>query len=135
MALYQWTTDLSVGNHLIDSEHQHLFELLDNFYESLKGKQAPMDLLALIKGLLDYAEVHFADEEAFMAQVGYPDMENHRQLHRDFMQKTNDFYAKLQSGKLLLTLEVTNFIKDWLVAHIKGQDVKVVRYAKAQSVS
>jgi hemerythrin len=131
--MYKWTSDLSVGNHLIDSEHQHLFGLLDNFYESLKGKQAPMDLLALIKGLLDYAEVHFADEEAYMIQVDYPEINKHQQLHRDFMLKATDFYDKLKSGKLLLTLEVTNFIKDWLVSHIKGEDMKVVKFAKVAS--
>ena len=42
--MYKWNSDLSVGNHLIDSEHQHLFELLDQFYAGLKGQVAPIDL-------------------------------------------------------------------------------------------
>ncbi|MFT3740784.1 MAG: bacteriohemerythrin [Breznakibacter sp.] len=128
--MYKWTADLSVGNNLIDQEHKHLFELLEKFYLSMMGKSSKIDLLDLVKGLCDYAQVHFADEEAFMTQVNYPELENHAALHKDFMEKANDFYEKLQSGKLLLTIEVTNFIKDWLVSHIKGEDMKIVQYAK-----
>ena len=133
--MYKWTTDLSVGNDLIDNEHKHLFELLEKYYLSLMGKSSKIDLLDLVKGLRDYAQVHFADEEAFMDKVNYPGLATHTMLHREFLDKVNDFYGKLQSGKLLLTIEVTNFVKDWLVAHIKTQDLKIVQYAKSATTA
>ncbi len=127
--MYKWTTDLAVNNQLIDSEHQHLFELLDRYYLGLKGDKDKMELLQLVKGLIDYAQIHFNDEEALMLRIGYPDLKAHQQLHQQFMRRVNDFYEKLQSGKLILTLEVTNFVKNWLVAHIKSEDVKIGIFA------
>lgn len=127
--MYKWTTDLAVNNQLIDSEHQHLFELLDRYYLGLKGDKDKMELLQLVKGLIDYAQIHFNDEEALMKRIGYPEIEQHQHLHHQFMRKVNDFYDKLQSGKLILTLEVTNFVKNWLVAHIKSEDVKIGIFA------
>ncbi|MBN2742998.1 hemerythrin [Breznakibacter xylanolyticus] len=128
--MYEWTTDLAVDDLLIDKEHQHLFELLERYYLGLKGQKAPMDLLLLVKGLIDYAQTHFSHEEALMLKSGYPDIERHKQLHRTFMLKVNDFYTKLSDGKLVLTLEVTNYIKNWLVAHIKSEDVKIGAFLK-----
>ncbi|MFT3739227.1 MAG: bacteriohemerythrin [Breznakibacter sp.] len=131
--MYKWTSDLSVGNHLIDSEHQHLFELLEQFYAGMKGQVAPIDLLSLTKGLIEYAEKHFADEEAYMKKINYPDMERHVALHRAFIGQVNEFYGKMQSKKLVLTLEVTNFVKEWLVAHIKGEDTKIIKHSRSIS--
>lgn len=118
-----------MGNTLIDQEHKYLFELLQKFYLGLQGKVSKLEIDTLVKGLLDYAVKHFVDEEAFMVQVGYPDLERHKGIHRDFLAKATDFAEKLESGKMVLSIEVTNFIKDWLVTHIKGEDMKIIRYA------
>lgn len=133
--MFKWTPDLSLGNDTIDKEHQHLFELLDHYNKGLSKEGPRIGILLLIKNMLDYANTHFANEEAFMYQLEYPDILHHIALHREFAAKAAEFHDKVNQGKLLLTLEVTTYIKDWLVKHIKGDDFKIIVYAKSAGLS
>jgi hemerythrin-like metal-binding protein len=120
--MIEWTTEFSVENPKIDDEHKRLFKLLDDFYEGLQNGSSKEELGNLIKGLLDYANFHFSNEEAYMESIGFPNLEKHKEEHRQFIGKATDFYEKHTSGKLILSLEVTNFIKNWITNHIKSED-------------
>lgn len=133
--MYKWTPDLSLGNDAIDKEHQQLFELLDHYYNGLVNNGPRMELIELINSMLEYANLHFANEETLMYNLKYPDVEHHIELHRSFAAQATEFYEMVSQGRLLLTLQVTNYIKDWLVDHIKGEDFKLIVYAKSTGLS
>lgn len=120
--MIEWTTEFSVENPKIDDEHKELFKLLDDFYEGIQNGSSKEELGNLIKGLLDYANFHFSNEEAYMESIGFPNLKKHKQEHKEFIGKATDFYEKHSSGKLILSLEVTNFIKNWITNHIKSED-------------
>ncbi|MFW5754909.1 MAG: hemerythrin domain-containing protein, partial [Marinilabiliaceae bacterium] len=69
------------------------------------------------------------NEEKYMESIGFPDLDNHRKEHEAFMKKASEFYDKYQSGKLILSLEVTNFIKEWITNHIKQEDKQYAVFA------
>ncbi|WP_255433983.1 bacteriohemerythrin [Carboxylicivirga sp. M1479] len=117
-----WTKDLSVDNKVIDKEHQQLFALIDNFYAGIKDNSPRERLEELILGLVDYTKIHFKNEEDYMVEINYPDLAKHQALHQSFIDKVNNYYERLKNGKLILSIEVTNYLKDWLVNHIKGSD-------------
>lgn len=126
-----WTNDLSVNNVEIDNEHKKLFNLLTSFYDGIKNNSPKLQLQELINGLLDYTKTHFAREEAYMIRIGYPEFEDHKKQHEEFIEKAQAFHTKISDGKMILSLEVTNFLKQWLVNHIKGTDQKYARFASA----
>jgi hemerythrin len=122
--LIQWTQELSVGNEKIDSEHQRWIEILNDFYNGLKSGQPKEKLNDLILAMLDYTKYHFKSEEEYMASVGFPGIEEHKNLHQEYVDKITVFYEKIKSNKMILSIEVTNFLKSWLINHIKGVDQK-----------
>jgi len=122
MPFIEWNESLSVNIGSIDKEHQKLIQLLDEFYASIYQASPQEKLLKLIVGLKEYTITHFANEEYLMAQYEYPGFEEHKKEHDKFIQKVVDFEARYKSGRLLLTLEVTGFIKHWIIAHIMGTD-------------
>ncbi|WP_244825490.1 bacteriohemerythrin [Carboxylicivirga linearis] len=124
-----WTEELSVNNVEIDNEHKKLFDLLNDFYKGIQSNSPKFQLQELIVGLLDYTKTHFAREEDYMKRIGYPEFDDHQQQHAAFIEKAQSFHTKLTEGKMILSLEVTNFLKQWLVNHIKGTDQKYARYA------
>lgn len=126
--LIQWTEDLSVGNQELDKEHQRWIEILNEFYDGLKAGKSKEKLEELVIKMLDYTKYHFSNEEDFMKSVNYPNLIEHQKTHAEYVEKITEFYEKLKSGKLILSLEVTNFLKSWLVNHIKGVDQQYADY-------
>ncbi len=48
----------------------------------------------------------------------------HKKEHDDFVAKVVNFKKGLEDGRLFLSTEITDFLKDWLVKHIQGTDQK-----------
>ena len=128
--IVKWSTDYQVNNTEIDKEHQSLFDILNDFYKGIQDGSSKEKLARLIEGLLEYAQIHFTHEEEYMQSVNFPGLDAHKKEHEAFMKKTNKFYEKYTSGKLLLSLEVTNFIKEWITHHIKNEDKKYAVFAQ-----
>ena len=124
MATIDWTEKFSVGVKSIDDQHKELFNLLNNFYAGFE-KQTPQNkLLSLIKPLADYASMHFAIEEGYMKRCEYPELKEHQLEHQRFIDKVRDYETRHLNGKLIVTIEITNFIRDWLTNHIMVVDKK-----------
>ena len=127
--MIKWTSEYQMNIPDIDKEHQSLFEKLNEFYDGMENGSSKERLGELIKGLLDYAKIHFSNEEKYMESIGFPGLEKHRKEHESFIRKATEFYDKYQSGKLILSLEVTNFIKEWITHHIKSEDKQYAMFA------
>lgn len=128
--MIRWTTEFSVGVPDLDKEHQFLFAALNNFYEGLRTGIPKESLNSLIDNLVHYTKLHFAHEEKFMASVGYPDLDYHKIEHQEFIEKVSEFQKKFKDGKLLVSMEVTGFIKDWITIHIKEKDMQYSLFLK-----
>ena len=76
----------------------------------------------VLKGLLDYTVEHFTAEEVLLAKHNYPGLAQQQAMHRTFIEKVKELQAGFDKGSLTLSLDTMNFLKDWLVNHIQGQD-------------
>ncbi len=126
--LIQWNQDLSVRNENLDKEHQKWITILNNFYDGLMMSKSKEKLEGLVQEMLDYTNYHFASEEAFMRSINYPDLADHQEKHAFYIDKLTGFQEKIKEGKLILSLEVTNFLKTWLINHIKGVDQQYANF-------
>nr|WP_319400017.1 bacteriohemerythrin [uncultured Carboxylicivirga sp.] len=131
--MHMWTNDLSVNNVDIDNEHKKLFNLLTSFYKGIQSNSPKLELEELINGLLEYTQTHFSREENYMKRISYPYFDDHKAEHEAFIEKATNFHKKMSEGKMILSLEVTNFLKDWLVNHIKISDQKYAQFASANA--
>jgi hemerythrin len=122
MAILNWSDSYSVSIESIDSQHKVLFDMINEFYKELDKPERGISLIKLIFKLRDYANLHFNKEEQLMKKFNYPDYVNHKNKHIFFMNKVKDYIDRINSGKLLISIEITNFIKEWIVKHIATVD-------------
>ena len=128
MALLTWNDSYSVKVDKMDEQHQKLFGLINSFYDEV-GKQSQDKLIFdLIAGMKDYTILHFNEEEQLMQQCNYPGLAEHKKEHADFIDKVTDLEEKLKSGKMIISFEITNFLKDWIKKHIKESDQQYSAY-------
>lgn len=127
MAIIQWDDALSVNIVEVDGQHQKLIAMINSLYDAMRQGKSGDVIEAIVNGLIDYAEEHFALEEGYFDQYGYPDAESHKVEHLDFITKTLDFVAGFDKGEAGLSSEILSFLSDWLQNHIRLTDK---RYSK-----
>lgn len=124
MALVNWSDQLSVNIRQIDEQHKKLVSMLNELHDAMLNGKGRDVLSQILDGLAEYTVTHFATEENLMKKYNYPGYVNHKAEHDRFVEKVSEFKEKLSQGQLTLTMEVLNFLKDWLTSHIMGSDKK-----------
>ncbi len=135
MAFFQWDNSYSVGVKRFDTDHQQLFQILNELNDGMKSGKGKDVLQSVLSKLMQYTQTHFAAEEAVMSQVGYPQLAAQIAQHRAFTNKTKEFAAQLQVTAVGLSVEVLDFLRDWLTQHIMQSDKQYTSFLNAKGVS
>ncbi|HNV46940.1 MAG TPA: bacteriohemerythrin [Spirochaetota bacterium] len=122
MAFINWNKQYSVGVKLFDDQHFKLVEMANALYEAFKAGRGREALGETFKGLVDYVQVHFTAEEELMLKHEYPQLLRHRQEHIELIARIKDLYGKALSGSSAVSMEMLNFLRDWLIRHIAESD-------------
>jgi hemerythrin len=130
---YTWTTAIAVGYELIDEQHKTLFEAINSFLSACEQGGGRDEVQKSLRFLSDYTIKHFSDEEAIQQKFKYPDYENHRKYHETckavVRELSHELILKGPSDALIKDVQVR--VGDWLVEHIKVQDVKLGAYIRS----
>jgi hemerythrin len=132
---YEWSSDLETGYKSIDDQHKQLVESLNELLRACQHGDHRDELKKNLKFLVDYAVKHFDDEEAFQLKYNYPDYEWHKKLHEAYKDQASDLAKRLvkKGPTIALVAEAKSTLGDWLISHIKGEDIKMARHIRGQS--
>lgn len=122
MALLTWSDKYSVGVRELDEQHQKLVAMINELHDAMKAGQGKTALAQILQSMAEYTQSHFAAEEKYMTRFQYPEYVDHKLAHQQFIWKVSDFREAFDKGQASLSLEVMNFLKDWLSQHIVGVD-------------
>lgn len=134
MALINWNETYSVKVKEIDGQHKKLVDIINELHDKMKEGKGKQVLEKLLNELLDYTVLHFAFEEKLLNTNNYPDYKNHVKLHSDLIDEVKAFRKKHDSGNAMLSLELMDFLKRWLVEHILNSDKKYSAHLNANGV-
>jgi hemerythrin len=131
---YEWDSSLETGYELIDSQHKGLFVAVNNLLDTCRQGKGKEEVSKSLDFLTQYTIKHFFDEEQLQQKYKYPDFTNHKGYHEAFKVTVRELSHKLimKGASDELIEEVKAKIGGWLITHIKGQDVRVAAYIKAQ---
>ena len=117
----------------MDAQHARWIGLIEKF--RAVGSAHLMDRTGInaaihaLEQLLKYTQSHFTSEEQFIAGHNYPDLEAHKQQHREL----ETVLAKLLDGARAhatggTPLKLNLFATVWLLEHIMQEDDKYARF-------
>ena len=124
MAYFKWDDSFLIHVNEIDDQHHGLVDLVNELHEAMRVGKGQNVLESTLNKLVQYTLVHFQTEESYFKRFGYSDAESHIKEHANFVQKVGEFKEGFEKGKVLLTLDVLDFLYNWLNTHIKGTDKK-----------
>jgi hemerythrin len=128
MDLIKWDDSFSVNVAKIDQQHQELILMINELHGAMRQGKGKEVLGQIVNGLISYTATHFKTEEDYFNQFGYPETYSHKKEHIAFVQKVSEFNDGFEKGKLSLSIDVMNFLSDWLQNHIKGTDKKYSQF-------
>lgn len=123
MPLISWSESLSVGITEIDAQHKELVEQVNLLHEAMRAGKGQQEILAILGNLVTYTKVHFAAEENLMRRIGYGEYAGHKAKHEALTQQVLQYQAQASASTVGLSVQVNQFLKDWLINHIQGDDM------------
>lgn len=78
--------------------------------------------------LSDLEEMRRFTAIILMMQHNYPDTRTHMSLHAKLITQVAELSAAHDAGKAMLTMEVMDFLENWLKDHILGEDKKLAAW-------
>ncbi|MDC0335835.1 bacteriohemerythrin [Pseudodesulfovibrio sp.] len=135
MKKIEWNSKLNLGVPQIDEQHRRLVQLANNLVSAIQTNVADDILEIIFKELQEYTVFHFRDEELYMHEAGYPDIEEHIRQHEDLKKKVADYQEDMRLDMDVSPSDVLEFLGDWLVEHIIYSDMKIARFVKGKEKS
>ncbi len=132
MTFLQFSEHLHLGHAVIDTQHASLFEAVNQLHDLMLAGNSRQQLAPMLAFLRSYAVEHFATEEAFMAETGYPGMAQHKAKHDDMARQVQELEEKHSAGSLTLSITIMAFLRDWLAEHIAEEDRKLAQHLEAR---
>ncbi|BBD09421.1 bacteriohemerythrin [Desulfovibrio ferrophilus] len=124
-----WNDLLATGEPKIDHQHMSLIGIINDFTEAMKAGKGAEVIDECLRGLRDYADTHFECEEAYMARIHFPHLEDHKREHQRLLAEIEGRLDELLNRQPPAR-EVHVFLKTWLVDHILGWDFNIIQHAK-----
>ncbi len=135
MEFISWNDNLSVGVKVFDEEHKKLISYVNELNHALVAGGAQRTMGEILKNLITYTKIHFKHEEDYFALHAYPYFEEHKTEHDALTKQVSEYYDRYQEGKTSFSLELLNFLRDWLINHIQGTDSKYREFFNSKDVS
>jgi len=134
MPIMSWIDTYSTGIAEIDQQHKKLIELINSLHDAMAKGQGKTVLGKILGELINYCANHFATEEKLFDKHGYPDAAEHKEKHKLMTSKVLALQMQYEQGKASMTIEVMDFLQQWLDKHILGTDHKYVPFLKSKGV-
>jgi len=133
MAIIQWSEDFKIGEKEIDKEHWGLFALINDLDDKRAQGAGESSIKSTLMALVAYVDVHFEHEERLMEETGYPDLEDHKKIHKALGSRVDRFRVDYEgSPEAFDYVELMEFLSSWLSEHILRVDMRFSEFLKKQ---
>ncbi len=125
-----WSPRLEISIDIIDTHHKELVRLINLLHKAMRLQKGAGEVGGILKELADYTVFHFGFEEEQFEKHGYPQIEAHKKLHKDLVGQVLSFQKDFQDGKTAVSMDLMDFLINWLKTHILKEDAAYVPFLK-----
>jgi hemerythrin-like metal-binding protein len=121
MAAITWTETLALQQPRMDTTHREFVDLLNTVEQALNGDveglKAALDVFA------DHTVAHFAQEDDWMARIGFAPENCHGFQHQQVLEVVREVQRRLHDeGNVALVRELVPGLAQWFPIHAQSMD-------------
>lgn len=125
-----WSAEYRIGNAQIDSQHKQMILTLEELMVTLKAPPSEDQKKIFeetTKFLKNYVMVHFNTEELYQSAIGFTEVETHRKMHKEFIDKMRTMEIDLirTDYEAAEVKKLADYLLRWLIGHIMKEDKKM----------
>jgi hemerythrin len=126
MPTIAWNEALTLDHPHLDGTHREFIDRLGALEEAVAN--APGQVTEVLDELLRHTETHFAQEEQWMAQIGFSDGNCHAGEHRDVLELMREVRRRhVVQADLPLVGQLVAAIDQWFAMHAPKHDAGLVQ--------
>lgn len=128
-----WTERQACGIPIIDEQHRMIAGLINSLYFLFSRNLFREAIMPLAKAVVYHIQVHNFTEEYLLTKADYPDLEQHRLLHRKNEQTLATAIRKTLEAyhsNVTRSDELMVFMKSYWLNHICEEDRKYLAHLK-----
>jgi len=135
MGFIAWNDLYSVNVPEIDDQHKKLIALANQMYDAMRAGKGRDVLGPVLAELVDYTVYHFEAEERLLRQHGFPEHDEHKEMHDSLAGKAKQFRDDFTRGQESRAMDVMLFLSNWLNIHILEADKQYASFLREKGVS
>ena len=124
--MFIFTDDYRLGITMLDAEHEKLVNMLNDALRNLQKEDVNLQKLAaqIKTDLQEYANTHFAHEEAYMEELQDPELPKQKRAHAAFIERVNEL--PVDDTLTVKKMEgIMQYWVLWLFRHILHSDMMI----------
>ena len=129
-----WKSKYEVGIERIDAQHHIFLNVIGEFQEACRQGASVDKLESILHEIALYARYHFYSEENIMRECGFPEINEHKNMHYQLLDDMNGRMLGMREG-LSTSREVEEFLVQWFVRHTTQEDIKIGHHVRTASHS
>lgn len=131
----EWTESCNFGIAEIDGQHRRIFGMINRLIDEKEATTHSETIGDLLAEMTAYAQEHLRYEERLLEEIGYPDLEPHKRLHRVYRKKTVDFCTATTLGVESVPEALLEYLRSWWLHHILHDDRAYMPFVEAGSTT
>ena len=132
-----WTKEFSIKNIDLDRQHEIIFQVANDIFYTVHKLQQELsqqqyeeykkELKKITIQLFNYIKTHFADEEKFMKEIGFPLFEEHRKAHIELTNRAK-ILLNYSSDVKKFSTELQTLINNFIIKHFVTEDMYIADF-------
>lgn len=131
--LFDFDAEFRLGIAQIDNEHIKLVDMLNEVHFLLSAGKREEARLFFSETLSAYVQEHFANEERFMAGIGFPNLDAHHKIHENFKNSFQELKPRIESYDEAAFRQALTDAFTWLITHIGKTDRRYATFYFSQN--
>ena len=122
MAVVVWNRLYEYNIPVIDQQHKKIVDIMNNVVEKLEIGKISDDIKRECQIALIIVSEHFSDEERLLEDIGYPELDKQKELHKEIMAKLQNARREIDLENDIISQGIVEEFRDMFKTHILKED-------------